>query len=141
LSCALFWNSIRQAQKKFVLGGSAAAWSGDTSIFDYEVWEGAMSVAERLWSGTNGLTHPPPQPTPQDAAATGSMVTVDDPVQLQGRPSTFRPGLLRGTPPMPEWLKQVVPRLSVYGALSWLQQQANAHENAIQSLLASTLPA
>ena len=47
-----------EKRKRLVLGGSAAAWSGDASTFDYTTWEGTASVAERLWAGSHGIDVP-----------------------------------------------------------------------------------
>ena len=43
-----------EAQKRLVMGGSAAAWGSDADVFDSEVWQGTVGVAERLWVGSTG---------------------------------------------------------------------------------------
>lgn len=42
------------------MGGSAAAWGSDSDVFDAEVWQGTVGVAERLWVGGTVPKHGPP---------------------------------------------------------------------------------
>jgi hypothetical protein len=42
----------KKGRDSLVLGGSAAAWSSDTSTFDFYTWQGTVGVAERLWVGS-----------------------------------------------------------------------------------------
>ena len=42
----------KEGRDTLVLGGSAAAWSSDSSTFDFYTWQGTIGVAERLWVGS-----------------------------------------------------------------------------------------
>ena len=35
-----------------IMGGSTAAWSSDSSTFDFYTWQGTIGAAERLWVGS-----------------------------------------------------------------------------------------
>ena len=65
-----------------------------------------MAVAERLWSGQHGLTRPPTIAAPEAAAAGAS--GAEDGLAPRTR------GKLGGLPPLPDWLKEVTPRLAVH---------------------------
>ena len=98
-----------------MLGGSAAFWSGDSSIFDYNVWEGTMSVSERLWSGAHGLTRPPPLPPPSPPPPpTETAVDTADGGRRAPMADHAHRTALGGSPSMPDWLKHVQPRLAVH---------------------------
>ena len=103
-----------EKREKFILGGSAAAWTSDSTIFDYTTWEGAMGVAERLWAGTNGL---PPQPsappTPSLSASPASAPAAPAPaVSMPSAPPA--PPAPPPSPPLPPNLLGVEGRLAVH---------------------------
>jgi hypothetical protein len=93
-----------ELRKKFILGGSAAAWAGDSSVVDYTTWEGTMAVAERLWAGSHGL---PPPPPPPPLSPTTPLPFAQDAT----RPSDPVSGAY--TAPFPPNLIEVAPRFAV----------------------------